>query len=503
MMSIVHPSDMPALKEDLKMIANGLQDSHEMDYRWINRTGDIVWVNCRGKVLYDENGLPAIMVGRVSEEALRHLFNPLTGLWNKPKLKLDLTELLKKGSGYLMMLDIDSLASINLTHGRDYIDQLLKDVAHILDSHPSVEKAYHIDHNNFAVVVNDDSETEVKAVHDDVTESVHEKCTFTASAVPIDNDVFTDTSNLLDSINITLKKAKKKSKSRLEFFSMDDIRERIIYLALLEELKESIQNGFTEFDIQYQPQIDSKTFELYGVEALLRYNSNTRGFVSPAEFIPVLEQTGLIDDVGLWVLKQALTQCKKWREKMPQLKVSVNFSTSQFEDIFITEKIINILKTAEMSGDALTIEITESIQLHESERFRYHITALKSYGIHFSIDDFGTGYSNLGYIKQLDIDELEIDRTFVSNLTENTYNYNLISNVTEFAKTNSIRICCEGVETIREFSVLQTLKPDIYQGFLFNKPCNASYIDEAYMDPQSEKYAKRQNFINKMIKFSR
>lgn len=501
MLKIIHPADREAVMESLNEIAEGKKDTHNMDYRWINRSGQKVWINCHGTVIWDNDNKPHLMIGRVSEENLRHLFNPLTSLWNKNKLRNDLKALIKAGEGYLMFLDIDGLAAINLSHGRDYGDELLKEIAERCEDHKQVRAAYHIDHNYFALVVNADSEDRVREVFHTIKGAMLGKCTFTASAVPIDKTLFYDETQLLDSITMTLKKAKSISNDRIEFFSPEDLSKKISSLALLEELKQSVENGFKGFEIYYQPQVHSGNYELYGVEALLRYNSETRGKIFPDEFIPVLEQSRLIKDVGLWVLREAAVQCRKWRETLPNLRVSVNFSALQFEDVHLAEKVLKTLAEAGLDTAALTVEITESMELRNSEQVVNTMKQLRAYHINFAIDDFGTGYSNLGYLKQMNVDEIKIDRVFVSGIEKDTYNHKLISNVIEFAKGNEIRTCCEGVESTRELAILELLLPDVIQGYLFDKPNTAQSIEKAYIDAQTPEYQKRLAFLQKIYEF--
>ena len=503
MLKIIHPSDREAVLKSLGEIANGEKDTHNMDYRWINRQGKNVWINCHGTVIRDNNNQPHIMIGRVSEENLRHLYNPLTSLWNKNKLRKDLKVYLEESGKYLMFLDIDSLSTINLTHGREYGDALLKEVAELCESLESVNTTYHIDHNYFALVINTDSEDEARQVYCRIKDTMAEKCTFTASAVPIDKTLFYDETQLLDSINMTLKKAKNISINRIEFFSQEDLSRKISSLELLEELKQSVENDFDGFEIYYQPQIRSGNYDIYGVEALLRYNSKTRGRVFPDEFIPVLEESRLIKPVGMWVLENALIQCKKWRDFLPMLHISVNFSALQFEDPEIAEKVISKVKNADIPGQALTVEITESFELHNSEQLTNAIKKLKQHGINFAIDDFGTGYSNLGYLKQMNVDEIKIDRVFVSGIENETYNQKLISNVIEFAKGNDIRTCCEGVENARELVTLELLFPDIIQGYLFDKPCTPDIIEKTYIDTNANEYLERTKFINKIYELKK
>ena len=501
MMQVIYPADRPAVLKSLNEIATGKKDIHNMDYRWVTRDGQKVWINCHGTVIKDEEGNPHLMMGRVSEENLRHLFNPLTSLWNKNKLRLDLKQRLNDTKGYLMLLDIDGLAAINLSHGREYGDMLLKEVAEFCENLSEVHTAYHVDHNNFALLTELDSKEEVFEIYKALKEAMIDKCSFTASAVPIDNALFFDETQLLDSVNMTLKKAKDISNNRIEFFSAEDLSRKISSLELLEELKKSVENDFEGFEVYYQPQIRAGSYEIYGIEALLRYNSKTRGRVFPDKFIPILEESRLIKIVGLWVLRQALIQCKKWRESLPELHVSVNFSALQFEDLQLAEKVIAIVDEIGLPGDALTVEITESVELHNNIQLDNNIKYLKQHNINFAIDDFGTGYSNLGYLKQMNVDEIKIDRVFVNGIEKDTYNHKLISNVIEFARANSIRTCCEGVESTRELMTLETLLPDVIQGYLFDKPNTAEMIENTYIIKSTDKFKERIEFLEKIREF--
>ena len=475
MLKIIYPADSEAVLNSLEEIAKGEKDTHNMDYRWINRDGQKVWINCHGTVIRDNENKPHIMIGRVSEENLRHLYNPLTALWNKNKLRVDLKDYLEQSSRYLMLLDIDNLSTINLTHGRSYGDSLLKEVADLCDNLKEAHAAYHVDHNNFAVILNVDSEKQVRKVYERIKNAMSDKCTFTVSAVPIDKTLFYDETQLMDSVNMTLKKAKDISGDRIEFFSAEDLNRKISSLELLEELKKSVENDFEGFE--------------------------ARGSVFPDEFIPILEESRLIKVVGLWVLRQALIQCKKWRESLPELHVSVNFSALQFEDPQLAENVIATVDEIGLPGDALTVEITESVELHNNHQFNNNIKCLKHHNIGFAIDDFGTGYSNLGYLKQMNVDEIKIDRVFVNGIEKDTYNHKLISNVVEFARANSIRTCCEGVESTRELVTLETLLPDVIQGYLFDKPNTAEIIENTYIVNSTAEFKERIEFIEKIREF--
>ena len=215
MLEIVYPNDREALKKDLIEVTNGTKEFHNMDYRWVNRDGQVVWINCRGKVIKDENGKPFVMIGRVSEEAMRHLFNPLTGLFNETKMMMDLKENFSKEShGFFMIIDIDDLFAINLSHGRKYGDDVLISLAETLENIPLVEQVYHIEHNYFAVCLDVSGENEVRKIFAEIQDKMFEKCSLTAGAIPKSNLLFIEENNMFDSAKLTLRKAKSKGKNK-------------------------------------------------------------------------------------------------------------------------------------------------------------------------------------------------------------------------------------------------------------------------------------------------
>lgn len=257
---------------------------------------------------------------------------------------------------------------------------------------------------------------------------------------------------------------------------------------LLKEMEQSSENDCSGFFLVYQPQIKVESYQLFGAEALLRYHSSVFGQVMPGDFIPLLEQTGLISTVGMWVLKKALAQCREWRVKMPDFHISVNISYVQLTQPDIRESVLNVLKESGLPGSALTLEVTESMQLQDFQYFNEIFSEWKQEGIEISVDDFGTGYSSLGYLKYLKIDEIKIDRCFVSGIQDSGYNYKLLKNILELTDSAHIRACCEGVEEKEELQVLEELKPELAQGYLFSKPCDSTLFERRYFDETDTEY---------------
>lgn len=500
--AVVHPNDREVLLNDINDIRQGKKDFHNIDYRLINKNGKSVWVSCRGAVIRDLNGNPLIMIGRISREALAHMYNPLTGLFNQIKLLSDIKiELPQRKSGYIILVDIDDLSAINLTHGRAYGDDLLITIASLMEKIPSISKVYHTERNYFAGIVEVETDDNIREIYSFLCDSLSEKCTITTAALPYSSEIFSDEDTLYNALKLVMSKAKDNGRRSLKFYKDEEFKQKITSVSLLEEFQESVNNNFEGFYLNYQPQVTSSDYKLFSVEALLRYTSKSSGRIFPDEFIPLLESTKLIIPVGLWVLKTALLQCKEWRKYIRDLHISVNFSVVQLRDKNIVSDIFRVLDETDMNGDCLTIEVTESIPADGKSWFISIISELKKRNIQIAIDDFGTGYSNLGYLRDMEIDEIKIDRMFIKDIEKDTYNYRLVENTISFAKTNSIRSCCEGVETPKELAFLESSSPDIIQGYLFDKPCFPEEIYESYMDPESAKYKTRIEFLKALAEY--
>lgn len=502
MEAIVYPADRQMLHEDLVRIAEGTQKVHNMNYRWVDREGEPVWISCRGMVIDDDRGNPFVMIGRVSDKTLRYLYHPLTKLFNKNKMLLDLEqEFLAINTGYFMMVGIDNLNNINLRHGRSYGDHVIRHCAEVFEKKVSLRHVWHVENNCFALYLDADTEEGVRAVYDELLVALSGLCTLSAGVVPNNRGMFGDATNLYACAEMTLERAKSSGVRTIMFFSKEDLEQRIKTLRFLEEMQQSVEHGCEGFYLCYQPQIKAGNYRLFGAEALLRYRSKTQGEVYPDEFIPLLEQSKLINQVGMWVLETALRQCRRWRETVKDFHISVNFSAIQLKQEHIAENVLDILARTGMPGSALTIELTESMQLQGIQNFSNIFQCWRNAGIELSIDDFGTGYASMSYLKELDVSEIKIDKMFVRGIEEATYNYRLISNMIEFAKSNSIRICCEGVEDVRELTVLEGLSPNLIQGYLFAKPCQTEKFERTFIDSTTGEYKKQEDFVRKIYQY--
>lgn len=489
---IVYLRDREGLHRNLCDIRNGLCEAHNMKYRLVDKEGNKIWHSARGQVQKDKSGRPVFLMGSVSEMGTGHMADSLTGLWNSEKFMEDMGNCLRKNSGYLMLVGIDNFKSINVKNGRTFGNHLLKTIADTLEENSdSTVKIYRMDGDRFAVNLVQKTRGEIVDFYSVLKKSLNQYCTVSAGVVSYHVSSGEDSGIVYQYAENALDRAKREGKNKMIFFSSKDYQKSLDRIELQDELKASVENRCRGFYLCYQPQIDSRDFSLYGAEALLRYDSDTRGKLSPAEFIPLLEQSGLICPVGNWVLKQALEQAIQWRKIIPDFHISVNISYVQLRQPGITEMVLDTLRETGVPGKALTLEVTESMQLQDYGYFNKIFYEWKSYGIKIAIDDFGTGYSSLSYLKSIDIDETKIDRCFVNRIHYNAYNYRLLSNMIELAHGARIRVCCEGVETEEELLALQQLNPDVLQGFLFAQPYKKEEFERVYIFEECREYQER------------
>lgn len=484
-LDMVCANDRSRVENGMRNALEGIYDSVNLDFKFTDKCGKKCWINCRGKVLRQENHEPYVMIGCLSKKVLSDRIDLLTGLMNYNKMMENLEENVKNDlCGHLMILGIDNFRDINQRMGREYGNDILRGIAEILEQMDCI--AYRLDGDHFAADLIGCSRRDAEKFYCSLQKKTEDLCSFSAGMVSYPLETEKDTSILVGYAENALERAKSTGKNRLEYFSSEDYDKNIFRIKIHQEIKESIRNNFHGFELYYQPQVSSNVYQLCGAEALLRYHSDKFGFLSPAEFIPILEKSGMIISVGQWVLEEALRQCALWRQIKPDFHISVNMSYVQFQEKSIVEKVKRTVQNSGVPGNAVTLELTESMQLQNYNYFNNIFYQWREKGIQISIDDFGTGYSSLGYLKGLDVDEIKIDRCFVAHIQKSAYNYKLLSNILELAHSAHIKVCCEGVEQEEELFCLDKLFPELIQGFLFGKPVPADAFEQTYLTDGSE-----------------
>lgn len=277
---------------------------------------------------------------------------------------------------------------------------------------------------------------------------------------------------LMQAADAALFRAKQNGRNKFEFFTHQLQQQAQATLVIENDLREAIKND--ELLLHYQPQVDAQTGTIIGVEALIRWLHPEQGMISPGHFIPVAEETGLINIIGDWVLDAAISQAAQWQSTgLPAIPVAVNLSASQFRHDDLYQYVIGLLEMHQLDPAMLELEITESTIMEHTQRTVQILNQFHKLGVRLAIDDFGTGYSSLSYLKRFNVDKLKIDQSFMRDLENNPDDEAIISAIISLSKNLGFRTIAEGVETEAQLAYLQARGCDEVQGFLFSKPLPA------------------------------
>ena len=419
-------------------------------------------------------------------------FDTLTGLPNRHLLLDRLGHALerakrKKSIIAVLHVNIDRFSDLNNSVGLARGDELIQAIARRLQA--SVREADTVARrggDNFTIMIEDIQDKET------ITQTVTRIMRTLGAPLEIDRHPITITAGigiaaypehcdrverLLQYAEVAMRHAKKQGRSMFQFFSEELNREVLTKIALEQDLTRALAN--LEFELHYQPQIDLTSGAVIGVEALLRWNHATRGLVSPSEFIPLLEDTGLILAVGDWVLTSACRQGKKWLDAgLPPMNIAVNLSPLQFNQPDLALRIEHILAETGFSPSHLELEITEGVLIDNIEEAIRTLKTLHANGIRVSIDDFGTGYSSLSYLKRFPIDSLKIDRSFVRDIHNDINSAAIAAAIIAMAEALNLNVIAEGVESMAQLELLRQQRCNHAQGFFIATPKPVAEIEE-------------------------
>jgi EAL domain-containing protein (putative c-di-GMP-specific phosphodiesterase class I) len=294
-----------------------------------------------------------------------------------------------------------------------------------------------------------------------------------------------DSQSLLKNAAAALYRAKKAGGDNYQFYTADMHEIASKRLALETSLRQAIDNN--ELLLHYQPRAEVESLRITGVEALVRWQHPLLGLVSPGDFIPLAEETGLILPIGDWVLREACRQNKSWQEKgFPTMRVSVNISALQLQRQDLAESVIQILEETQLAPEFLELELTESSIMSKAKSTIDVLTKLQTMGVMISIDDFGTGFSSLSYLKRLPINALKIDQSFVRDVSTDQDDAALVMAIITLAHNLRLLVVAEGVETEEQWNFLHLMKCDEIQGFLFSKPLPPEALEQLLASHQEK-----------------
>ncbi|TAA45929.1 putative bifunctional diguanylate cyclase/phosphodiesterase [Corallincola spongiicola] len=443
-----------------------------------------------------------------NEERLRVLayFDNLTGLPNRQMFNEDLQRSIAQAKreglkAALLFIDLDQFKRFNDTLGHAFGDKLLNRVAEQLKTRlrPGDLLTRGVDRledmslarlggDEFTICLTQVAQNEdVARVASRVIESIsqpmvvdsYEVVVTPSIGIAIYPDDGDEIDSLLKNADTAMYNAKAKGRGRFQFYSGEMNARALQRLRMENELRKAIDNN--ELRVAYQPKVDVQQRKFIGVEALVRWDHPQHGIVSPAEFIPLAEESGLIVDIDNWVLHKACHQASEWLNMGITCPVAVNVSALNFKKTNLVERIKTALREADLPASLLELEMTESIVMSDIELNTERLTQLKEMGTSISIDDFGTGYSSLSYLRRLPIDQVKIDRSFVNEIDCNNEDMAIVKAIIAMSTTLKMEVIAEGVETTTQTEKLSKAGCHRLQGFLYAKPMPAKFATETLL----------------------
>lgn len=489
--SLIHSEDIEIARAKMNEYKQRKNRSYNCEYRIRRKDGKYIWLQDRGKALFDASGKVCRMAGshtditelKSSQEKLRFLayHDLLTGLPNKISLQENAKDFFgsTEKSTALMCINIDNFKNINNTMGHAFGDEVIVKVSERLTSLIGKKcSIFRLDGDEFIIIMPDIKDAaEAENFAESILDGFRERFEINGSILHINLSIgiviYPAHGNCFDDLMkhavTAIRSSKEGGKGRYILYNKQMEEALAERMQIEKYLHSAIEND--EFVIYYQPQVDLRQNRITGFEALLRWNSPELGFVSPLKFINIAEETHLIIPLGVWILKNSCAFIKKLHKRgYTDLTVSVNISILQLMQANFVDMIKDILKSSDIAPEYLELEITESMLIESFDEIDKKLRALQEMGVKIALDDFGKGYSSLSYLKQLSISTLKIDKSFVDSISAEMGSNTLIGYIVKIGNSMGMSVVAEGVETQEQIDYLVQNGCHKAQGYIFSRP---------------------------------
>lgn len=500
---LVIPEDKKRFRNDMHRVVNEPNSKFAIEIRLALKNNRTVWIACRGKSYFDTARHSTIVVGtvfdltqmnevreNVEKNAACH---ELTGLPLREKLLHDAGKLLRDPnllSAALVLVDLNDFKSFNDRYGRSIGNELLISMASLLSKDlPAEAMLYHIGTDTFALLWPHASQIKVTEFMNNLQERGNQPfeinngeyfVSFSVSAAfyPLSSNV----DELLINAEIALHKVKQNKKMKYAIYSPVDKNELKERLDFELQITQCIRNNMENFQMYYQPLIDARTGCLAGAEALLRWQSPSGDLVNPEKVVTALENTDQMGAVSEWILDQAISQCASWinHGAPANFYVHINATADDLIRKHFADHVTELLQSYNLKPENILIEITETSLVKNMAVCRKNLHELQNANIRTALDDFGSGYSSFNYLKELPVDEIKIDKSFVDDMDTVEFNRSFISAITMLAHSIGKKVVVEGVETESQADAIRKMGADIFQGYYFGKPMSVFGFSNKY-----------------------
>ncbi len=491
---LLHPEDKVKALKAINDYLNKETGSYSDVFRLKAENGEYNWVQVRGQAIWNDDGKPIRMAGSLTDitdqkkyaERILNLayYDLITKLPNRAMFEKELDSKIlwaKKNNIKLALLyfDLDDFKNVNDTLGHTYGDKLLKMIASEFLKYKKKDNVLaRLGGDEFALIISDVKDIdEIHNIAKTIIKSLNRPWILNSQEFYISTSIGiaffpehgNDYQSLLKNADTAMYCAKEKGKRTYEIYKKEMYMKAIRLVDMEKSLRHALKNS--EFILNYQTMVDMKKDEIIGAEALIRWQHPERGLISPANFIPLAEKTGIIKEIGKWAIRTACMQNRIWLDKgYKAIKLSVNMSAQEFKQENLVENIKNTLKEIEIDSKYIVFEITENTALEDLNHTIEVLNQLKEMGMQIALDDFGTGYSSLNYLKKLPIDYLKLDKSFIKDVNIKSKDQAITKSLIDLAHEIGLKVVAEGIETEEQYKYLKEINCDIGQGYYFNKP---------------------------------
>ena len=482
----IHPDDLEDFRRGFQERVAGKNMDEPWEYR-VRDGSTYNRISARAKMLNDKDGKPFVIVIRYNNYGISDEVDATTGLHTEPALDREIREFLEEsGQGTLLKIGLDQFSHINVMYGAAFSDKILNCAAQeLLRLLRGKGYVYRLSGAKFVISFKKVSKAELQQIYDEIVEAFEntevegKKIPLKVSAGAIFMEPYMKETNAVRSrLTYALNHSRLEHHGELVIFNDEVCGSDENQFELIGVIHQCATHNFEGFRMFYQPIADTKTGKIRGMEALLRWELEPYGMVSPGVFMEWLEQDPCIFDLGNWILRTALTDVQKLRKETEGFFVNVNVAAAQLERREFRSAVMNILKETGAKPEELCLELTERCRDLDIHFLRGEVEFFHSQGIKIALDDFGTGFSSLSYLKKLPINTLKIDKSFTDTLLTDSATRIITESIVSMVKSLGFESIAEGVEEEQQYKYLRAVGCDIIQGYLFGKPLSQEEIEQ-------------------------
>ncbi|MBR3560262.1 MAG: EAL domain-containing protein [Oscillospiraceae bacterium] len=487
----VHPEDRKRYLDVMAPLAEGMLHSYDLTYRVRTKTGEYYHFRNVGSVLRNEQGKPSLIGGILINQGLTENTDVITVLPNKYAFFDDLKDLMARdGKAMVLLLGVSKLSRINENHGYSYGNRVLQEMAWLIQETVGERgKVYRMDAATFAVVSETLSREELSAIYDSIrlklqrgirVDGNRHNLTANGGLISI-ADTHSDPATIYSCLGYAYRESKQHKHGELVDFNGSvkyDVNES---LEMVNVIRDCIVDGCKGFLLDYQPVVDTLTGSILGAEALVRWEGEPYGEVEPMEFLPILENDFVFEELGGWILRTAMTDGKKLLEQFPRFQLGVNISASQVEDEYFVDSVTELLSETGFPAANLSLEITKGCRLLDFDRLHGVAEQLHKQGIRVGVDDFGSGFESIGFLKRFAADYIKFDRELVRDIEIDDADRETILHLAECAAARGTTVIAKGVETAGMRDILKSCRIGSAQGNLYSKPMSIDGILKEFL----------------------